>query len=172
VSDGISVTDEISINKPNTKIDMKNKCEPTIDLNYKYKATEAEILRMWLRNNKDVDKEDLAKVVKANVVVLHRLVTFYDGSPNAIVRRWRKHGDFLVAEYTPPVTQSYEVTATVTLIVDATDERDAMQKADEEFESRDLCCEMPWEAKLEEDREDDEADEFDAIGMKELWNQC
>ena len=44
----------------------------------------------------------------------------------------------------------YVVTATVTVVVEATNESEAIEKADAEFESRDLCTEMPWQAQLQD----------------------
>jgi hypothetical protein len=124
----------------------------------------ATLFRDWLNDNYLI--EDQARLAKADIRDLFKSVRYYGGDPHKIMA-----GEAESQEEDTSI-KSYVVTATVTVIVDATDERDAMQKADEEFESRDLCCEMPWEAKLEEDRADDEADEFDAIGMKKLWNQC
>lgn len=124
----------------------------------------ATLLRNWLNDNYLI--EDQARLAKADIRELFKSVRYYGGDPHEIMK-----GDVISQEEDTSM-KSYVVTATITIIVDATDERHAMQMADEEFESRDLCTEMPWQAKLEEDRADDEADEFDAIGMKELWNQC
>ena len=133
------------------------------------KASSATVLRKWLNDNYLI--EDQAKLRKSTLRELFQAVRHYDGDPIEILNSYYNDGSFPKEDNS---MKSYIVTATVTVVVEATNESEAIEKADGEFESRDLCTEMPWLAQ----RYDPEATEdrhewlFDQPTDDELWSQC